>query len=297
MPKLLSLVIILAGLLRTYAAFAIGEPHLESMNELSLKAKYLELTKQFQINPFFRPLIIHSGESPNHLKGDIYAIVDAGYPAFNGAFSNQSQWCDALILNLNVKYCYQIKSPDGYSLTINLGKKYPQPLLDTYQIKFKSQDIIDTPQYFCVEYLANSGPLGTSGYRILLEAIPLDNNRTFLHFTYAYSFGFAARFAMQTYISTLGRNKVGFTVIGKKRDGQPIFIQGIRGIVERNAMRFYLAIDAYVATRNLPIEKQFKRSLEYWYGSSERYPIQLHEVELNEYLEMKYQEYERQQTQ
>jgi hypothetical protein len=137
--------------------------------------------------------------------------------------------------------------------------------------------------------------LGTYDYKILIEAIPLQDERTFLHFTYAYSFGLAARLAMQTYIATLGRSKIGFTVLGKQREGNTIYIQGIRGIVERNTMRFYLAIDAYLAALAQPADKQLQKSLENWYTSSEHYAAQLHEVELNEYLEMKHQEYKRQQ--
>ena len=41
------------------------------------------------------------------------------------------------------------------------------------------------------------------------------------------------------YLATLGRNKVGFTVIDHKPDGQPVYIGNVRGLVERNCMRYW----------------------------------------------------------
>jgi hypothetical protein len=50
----------------------------------------------------------------------------------------------------------------------------------------------------------------------------------------------------EAYLTTRGRDKVGFTVVGKAEDDGPEYIGGLRGAVERNAMRLYLAIDAYL---------------------------------------------------
>jgi hypothetical protein len=276
-------------------SLAANESYVENTSVIALKAKYNEISIQLQNNQFNRPMWMSSEESSHDLKGEIYAVIDESFSNFNNTFRNQTRWCDALVLNLNVKYCHITTNKDGNTLTLNLGKKYPQALVDTYRLEFKSQDVVTTPHYFLADYDSKTGPLGTFGYRILIEAIPLKDEQTFLHFTYAYSFGLAARLAMQTYIATLGRNKVGFTVIGKQRDGHAIYIQGIRGIVERNTMRFYLAIDAYLVALTQPVEKQLQKSLDNWYSSSEQYAKQLHEVELNEYLEMKHHEYQRQQ--
>jgi hypothetical protein len=51
-----------------------------------------------------------------------------------------------------------------------------------------------------------------------------------------------ARMAMQAYLLTAGRDKIGFSITSKKADGPPTYIAGVRGAVERNAMRYYLAI-------------------------------------------------------
>ncbi len=291
------LVILLFSLIISEKSFATDEVYAVNASVAALKAKHTELSKQLENNQFNRALFLHSEESSHDLKGEIYAVVDYPFSTFNSALSNPAHWCDAMVLNLNVKYCNMASNQSGNVLTLNIGKKYPQPLADTYRIEFKYQDIITTPNYFVAEFDAKEGPLGTSDYRILIEATPLKDGHTFLHFTYAYSFGLAGRLAMQSYLATVGRSKVGFTITGKHSDGQPTYIQGIRGVVERNTMRYYLAIDAYLAALTAPADTQLEKSLHYWYSNSEQYASQLHEVELDEYLDMKRSEYKRQQTQ
>jgi hypothetical protein len=66
--------------------------------------------------------------------------------------------------------------------------------------------------------------------------------------------------------------------------------------VERNTMRYYLAIDSYLATAEAAPQVQFENRLQTWYSAVEEYPRQLHEMERDAYLEMKRAEYARQQT-
>ena len=49
-------------------------------------------------------------------------------------------------------------------------------------------------------------------------------------------------------------------------------------------MRYYLAIDGYVAA---PAPAQLEQRLETWFDATERYPRQLHELERADYLAMK----------
>jgi len=179
---------------------------------------------------------------------------------------------------------------------VNLSNKYDQPLVNAYRAEFNYRGIATTPDYFAVELHAENGPLDTHGYRIWIEATPLKDGRTFLHFSYAYAFGLAGRLAMQGYLVTIGRNKVGFTVTGKLANGQPSYIQGVRGVVERNTMRYYLAIEAYLAALTATPEDQLEKRMQYWYNGTDQYARQLHEIERNDYLEMKRREYQVQQV-
>ncbi|TBR08720.1 MAG: hypothetical protein EPO47_08040 [Rugosibacter sp.] len=274
--------------------FAI-EPEMSPVSAVSLRAKYTELDTLLRNNQFHRELYLNSTQSSGNLKGEIYAVVDYPLTTVNVALNNPAHWCDVLILHVNIKYCHASSNKMGPVLTMNLGRNYTQPLADTYRVEFNYHGAITTPDYFAVELHAKDGPLNTHDYHIWIEATSLKDGRTFLHFTYAYAFGLTGRLAMQGYLATIGRNKVGFTVTGKQPNGQPIYIQGVRGVVERNTMRYYLAIDAYLAALAAPTGDQLEKRLQHWYNATDQYVRQLHEVERNDYLEMKHNEYQRQQ--
>ena len=260
----------------------------------TLSSKYTELSKQLNDNQFDRPLYLNSTESPNNLKGEIYAVIHHPFNKVNTALNNPDHWCDVLILHLNIKFCQVARQNNDTSLNVNLGKKYDQPLEDTSRVEFNYRQMASSADYFAIQLKAEEGPLGTSDYRIMIEATPLKDGQTFLHFTYTYSFGLSGRLAMKTYLATIGRDKVGFTTTDKHTNAKPDFIQGVRGVVERNTMRYYLAIDAYLATLDMPADSFPEKRFKLWYINSESYARQLHEVEQEEYMTMKRKEYKRQ---
>jgi len=265
-------------------------------SNLELVAKYAELTKELSNNQFKRPLYMSSMESSDNLKGEIFAVVNYPFATVSQALNDPEHWCDVLILHINIKYCHAEINQDSTILSVNIGKKDEQSLADAYRMAFNYQEVTTTPNHFVIELNAESGPFSTRDYRILLEAIPIKDGRTFLHFNYAYGFGLTGSLAMQGYLATTGRNKVGFTITGQTADGKPKFIQGVRGIVERNTMRYYLAIDAYLAELNTPAQDLLEQRLQRWYSSTSQYASQLQEVERDDYLAMKRREYQRQQV-
>jgi hypothetical protein len=266
----------------------------------SLRDKHKKLTPQLEKNQFGRPLHMESAESPSTLTGDIYAVVDYPFAAVNRALNHPKQgpanWCDVMILHLNTKYCHASTSSEGDALSVNIGTKGEQELADAYRVQFGYRAAAATPEYFRVELTADSGPLSTKDYRIALEALALDPRRTFLHLSYSYRFGGAGRTATKIYLATKGSRKVGFTTTSASPSGQPEYIGGMRGVVERNTMRYYLAIDAYLSALSTAHDKRLEKRLTNWYDGTERYARQLHEVERKEYMRMKHKEYARQQT-
>ena len=101
---------------------------------------------------------------------------------------------------------------------------------------------------------------------------------------------------MKAYLVTIGREKVGFSIVGHQRDGRPVYVGSVLGLVERNAMRYYFATDAYLGAYLLPAGEQVEARLRDWFASTERYATQLHEMDRGEYLEMKRKEIRRQRT-
>ncbi len=293
METLLITVLLLCSLCHSGLALAADDAAV-------LHQKYASLKSQLSNNQFQRALHLDSTESPSTLKGDIYAVVDYSFASVNSALNDPDQglanWCDVMILHPNTKYCHASSGSNGKRLSVNIGKKIQQPLADTYLVEFNYLVAITSPEYFQVDLSANSGPLDTKDYRIVLEAVAIDDKRTFLHLTYSYSYGMAWRMAIKSYLATIGRNKVGFTSTGLQSNGQPDYIGGVRGMVERNTMRYYLAIEAYLNALSLPADKRLEKLLSNWFSSTEQYTRQLHEVERQEYMQMKYQEYQRQQT-
>jgi len=261
-----------------------------------LQARYAALSEQLEHSPFPQHLHVESMEGPGASQGDVYAVVDYPIATVSDAFSSPANWCDALILHLNVKYCRPVSRDGRTVLSTAIGRNFDQPLSSTYRVKFTYRIAASRPDYVDVELKARKGPLGTANYRISLEAVGLENERAFVHLQYSYTYGFVGRLAMKTYLATSGSEKVGFTLIGDSSDPEPKFIGGVRGAIERNTMRYYLAIDAYLGALATPAPARFEQSLERWFSATELYPRQLREIGRDAYFAMKRSEYRRQQT-
>ena len=260
----------------------------------SLKARYAALQGPLAHNQFQRPLYLESSENSGALKGDVYALVEQPYAVVGPALRGMDHWCDILILHLNVKSCRASTPERGDTLSLSVGRKFDRPSDDEYLLEFLYKVVTAAPGYLRVALNAEEGPMGTSDYRILLEVVELDAGRCFLHMSYSFANSIAARVAIQVYLATIARDKVGFSILGSKADGQPIYIAGTRGVVERNTMRYYLAIDAYLGSLSAPAPTQVEKRLNDWFAGIERYPRQLHELERTEYLDMKHKQVQQQ---
>lgn len=261
-----------------------------------LRAQFAAVRQGGTAATFDRPLYLVSTEGSDRLQGDIYALIERPHAAVRQAILRGEQWCAIMILHLNTKYCRASSSGGKERLDVGVGRRFDEPLSNVNWVRFDHAVESSVADFQQVMLRAPSGPLGTSDYRIAVETTPLAEGQTLLHLSYGYAFGFAGRLAMQTYLATIGRDKVGFSAAGKGADGKPEYIGGVRGVVERNTMRYYLAIDAYLGALGLPASERMAASLQAWWDATERYPRQLHELERAAYLEMKRNEISRQAT-
>ena len=254
------------------------------------------LEPRLRQNQFMRPVVLDSMELADKVAGEIFVVVDYPFATVSSALTDPEDWCDVMSLHINTKYCRAAVTPGGTLLTVHLGKKTPQKLQDAAQLQFNYTTLSQTPGYFAISLDADKGLLGTSNYRIGLEAVPLPNEQSFLHLTFSYSMGLMARVAIKTYLATIGRGKVGFTAVGERVDGEsPRFIGGVRAVAERNTMRYYLAIESFLAAAGGAPAAQLDMRLQSWFSAVEMYP-QLYELDRSQYLTMKHDEYQRQQT-
>lgn len=259
----------------------------------ALRESFAAVRDDPALDIFGRPLYLQSVESSNSVQGDIHAVLDFPYEEVRQVLVRPDAWCHILILHLNVHYCRPEGAPPVQMLTVGVGRKVDQPLGDLHWVDFSHRVGKSSDDYLAVELQAPTGPLGTTNYRIVIEATPLAERRTLLHLRYAYGYGLTARLATQAYLATLGSGKVGFSPIGRRADGQPQRVGGVRGALERNTLRYYMAIESYLGSRAQPAGRQLGKSLEDWFAATERYP-QLHEVEREAYVAMKLREVARQ---
>jgi hypothetical protein len=262
---------------------------------MALRAMHQQLAPQLASNPFQRPLHLQSQQTEERLQGDIYAVLDQPFSLVGAALQDGNNWCDILILHLNVKRCLASSDQPEQVLNIRIGRKIEQPLAEAALFQFDYRAVSATADYLKVQLNADEGPLGTSLYNIDLQVVALDAERSFLHLSYSYTYGLAANLAMRGYLTSLGRDKRGFSVTGHNENDKPIYIDGMRGVIERNTMRYYLAVEAYLSALGTPPAGQLEQRLAHWQSAVEHYP-QLRELEPEEYLSMKREEIRRQES-
>ncbi len=260
----------------------------------ALLQKNADLKIQLAGSSFNRPLVLESSESSNRVEGNVYAVLESSFSAVSQTLKSPEQWCEIMILHINTKYCRPDGSTTPTRFKVSIGKKTPQQLSDAFSLNFGYEIASASTSYLAVLLSAPEGPLGTSNYKIEVQAVPLPDNRTFMRLHYAYGYSVTSRVAMQGYLATIGAGKVGFTQIndGKRND----YIGGMRGAAERNIMRYYLAIEAYQASLARPAGERLDSRLKHWFDATEEYPRQLRDIDKASYLAMKKDEHQRQQT-
>jgi hypothetical protein len=252
----------------------------------ALLAKYPGMSGKLQKNQFAAPIYLESSESRGTQQVDMYGIFYYPFDTVRDALQSPAHWCDITSLHINIKSCTARNTSHNSILTIYSGRKFYQPPADAYPLKLTFKVAAQQPDYFNLTLAADEGPLRTKDHRIRLEAVPMDQGRTFVHFSYSYSHGAVATMAIKTYFATIARDKYGFSTVADQ-NGKQVLIGGVRGSVERNTVRYYLALQSYMDTLKYPEAQRFEQRLSRWYDLNARYPRQLKEMDKSEYLSTK----------
>jgi hypothetical protein len=248
-----------------------------------LQRKYGELREELERSPFGRPLHLDSSEGEGTLRGDVHARVRHPFPKVRDSLAEAGQWCDVLTLPFNVQKC----EARGDAVSVYIGRKPDAPLEEATRLDLRFTVLAQSDGLLRVQLAAPTGPAGTRDYRIVFEAVPIAAGGTFVHLGYGYGHGVLSRMAIQAYLATSGADKVGFSVAGRDGEGNPRLIGGMRGILERNTMRYFLAIDAFLDSLDAPDASRHRVRLEKWFKAVDRYPRQLREMSLERYLALK----------
>ncbi len=277
----------LSGVLLAAAALAVQALEPPAASAAALHARWLQLQSGLRSSAFGEPLLLSSREAADRFEGDVHAELAYPFETVAGVLRGAPAICELMLLHLNVHAC---KPAEGSTLLVVAGPKRSGAAGMTAQMRYAMRVEADDPAYLRVVLTAPSGPLSTSDYRILFELVPLDAGHAFLHFGFAHNAGGLARLAMQAYLATAGRDKIGFTVVGREADGSPRHLRGERASVERNVMRYYLALLAHCGARSGSPEERLQARLRAWFALTEQHAAQLHEYDLADYLREKQQD-------
>jgi hypothetical protein len=256
--------------------------------------KYIEIRPALENNVYGLPVYIQSSDQDNTMLGEIYGVIHHAFDSVKDAITAPESWCEIVPQHLNIKACTYQRLNEHYQLTFYAGRKYYESTDDAHELSYRYELTRNETDYFQATLIAETGPMGTSDYLIEVEAMPLNGTETLIHFSYSYKYSFLAAIGMKIYLATLGRDKTGFTATGKDNHGHPESVKGIRGIIERNTVRYYFAIQSFLDTIQLPPGKRFNARLNTWFDLTEKYPLQLHEIDRADYLAYKQMEHNEQ---
>jgi hypothetical protein len=228
---------------------------------------------------------ISSQDNGERVSAALEGTLDQPLRSLQTALADPQHWCAVLVIHINNKGCV-ISSAGKPRLRLRVARKYDQPADQASELSFSYQLVRSTPTELSVRLDAADGPFGTSDYSIQLEARAAAERHTAVKFSYEYRQSALTSTAMDLYFATVGRGKVGFTVAASG-PGEPELIGGARGLLERNLMRYFFAIDVAASTPVVRTEADYERRLRAWFAATERHPRQLREVDLETYLSLK----------
>jgi hypothetical protein len=249
----------------------------------ALRGEYKHLGAQLQHSPLGALLHLQSQERDGFVQGHIHAIVDQPFTAARGALSEASAWCALLLLASNVKACESRVAESAVRLDLKVATTIRQAPDEAPVLGFRWRRTASDPDYLRIEMRADEGPAGTRNYRLDAQLVEIDPTRSLLRLSYEFGYSNAGGVAIRLYLATIARNKVGFTI----EDDQPV--RGLRGVVERNTMRYFIAVRTYLEAR--AGSQHLETMLGNWYAMADKYPIQLRELAREEYLMMKRAEF------
>lgn len=250
-----------------------------------LTARYRDLIAQIEDSPFHAPVAVRSNDLGNTVSAEVHGVLNQPFSEVAEVLGDASAWCAFMTLSLHIKACTWTSATS--TLTLYVGTKDYQTPDEAYEVQYGFKTNRQSEQ-IVVDLESPRGPMGTKQNRLVMEAMAM-NGETMLHFKSSLEMSTASRLVAATYLATLGRHRIGFSLVDD-REGKKTPIKGIQGMIERNAMRYYLALQTHMEQRKEPETHRFEQSINAWYDLTERYHDQLYEVSREEYIENKKRE-------
>jgi len=258
----------------------------------ALLRQHSALQARLQASPFGEALVLDSHEQADSLSGEVHAELPVPIGRLQALFASGAAMCEMLLLHLNVRGCRARGVVGSEPIVLLVGPKQLDTAALLHRMAYRAKVDVAGTDVARLTLSAGTGPLGTRDHRIAIEAVAIEPARSFVRLSYAYGFGLTGRAAMKTYLATAGRTKIGFS-LEASAEGERQPVRGARAALERNVMRYHLALLAYAQVEGDPGGERTEARLRRWFELTERHAPQLHEVPLDDYLRGKRQDFAR----
>ncbi len=269
----------------------------QAPGEPTLAQRYAALVAG-SARPLAPGVYLESAEETRRARGEVLARLDLPYATAIAALSDAQAWCRLLMLHPNIKHCLPssgsgVGNSSGTLLELTMAAQRDGLFGQEHPLQLTWNTVVRDNSHLVVELMAEHGPMGTRDYRIGFELAPLETGTSVMRLVYSSAFTATGLWMAQAYVATVARQRVGFTVVDADAQGRPVYVRGVRAAIERNTMRFHLAVQSWLAVQPLPPEQRVARAIEAWFDASERHATQLHEVEREEFVARKTAEFAR----
>ena len=180
------------------------------------------------------------------VKGDAYAVVAQPYSAVAQVLQGTGRLCDILILHVDIKNCRARRVGSENTLSVVIGSQVEQSPEGRPPTRFHHRVL---SAIRIISQWCSMRRRGRWARRITASCSKpsrATRRAAFLHLSYSYAQRRGGADRDTGIPRHAGRDKVGFSIVGRKPDGAPVYIGNERGMIERNTMRYYLAIEAYL---------------------------------------------------
>ncbi len=253
-----------------------------------LQQAYEGFQKRYGVLAPHIPLSLHSTQTGARIRTEVYGTVHGSFADVAQTLSRPEGYCEFLPPLLNLKTCihYRDNSEDRIRFYVG-GKRFMSPI-GTIHIVSILRVVTHTADDLHVRLSSVNGDVDEHGYRVDIEIAPFGKNVLARVYT-DYNPDRLTRMAVAAYVRTFASDKIGFTRVPGGTKGE--YVRGMSGIIERNTVRAFLAMQAYLDTLSVEPDRRYEARLQRWFGLTEQFPEQLHEMNRADYLSAKRREH------
>jgi hypothetical protein len=234
-------------------------------------------------------LSIHTRNKGSRIWTEVYGTVHGKFTTVSQALLGSRGYCEFLPPLFNLKSCVSARVDGRDLIRFYVGSKHYTSMLRTILIVAELQRVSERPDYVHVRLASVDAASTKYGYRIDIEVVPFGDDVLARVRTY-YNPDRLTRIAVSTYLHTVGENKVGFTRVAVAGQDKTAYVGGMSGVIERNTVRAFMAMQAYLDTVDAPLAGRYSERLQRWFALTDRFRRQLHELGRREYISVKMRE-------